>query len=104
MIAIDPQFADGWYSLGLLVGENPQRLEEAASACLRAAELSPGSASACGTTHGVALLHLQRLEESAAALRRALTLAPNDPDIRAAWAALRGTPAIGRRRHPGGKA
>jgi tetratricopeptide (TPR) repeat protein len=83
----DPNFADGWYSLGLLVGEDPARLEEAARLLGHAASLQP-TRPRVWYNYGVALLHLGRFQEAEKALRRAAELAPEDPDIRAALAAL----------------
>ena len=89
----DPSFADGWYSLGLLVGEDPARLEEAAQLLGHAASLQP-TRPRVWYNYGVALLHLGRFAEAESALQHAAELAPQDPDIAAALAAVRARQAL----------
>ncbi|MCS7238207.1 MAG: tetratricopeptide repeat protein [Thermoguttaceae bacterium] len=86
-VQIDPLFADGWYSLGLLLGEDPQRLEEAADCLKRAADLRP-EYSRIWYNYGVALFHLGKLAEAETALKRAAALNPQDRDIRSAIEAV----------------
>lgn len=87
-VQIDPLFADGWYSLGLLLGEDPERLAEATDCLKRAAELLPNYPR-IWYNYGVALFHLGKLAEAEAALEQAARLDPHDGDIRSALQAVR---------------
>jgi len=87
VVELAPDFAEGWYSLGLLIAENPQRLEEAAQCLTRATQLAPEGAR-IHYNLGLALQRLKRMAEAEKALKTAFQLAPNDLDIRRALGAL----------------
>lgn len=73
--AADALLAGVYYNLGLLLGEDPQRLADAAQALGRAAELDPTSA-AMHYNHGVALEAMGKLREAERALLAAVELEP----------------------------
>lgn len=68
------------YSLGLLLGEQQERLAEAAAALGRAADLMPDRARV-RYNHALALQHIGRRAEAEAAFRKAQALDPEDSAI-----------------------
>lgn len=74
-----PDLADARYSLGLLLAEDPARLQEAVPELERATQLAPDSAR-MHYNLGLALQHLGRVGEAASALARAAALEPENPD------------------------
>lgn len=75
VVAAAPDYADGFYWLGLLVAEDPARLAEAAEWLDRAARLAPANAR-IHYNHGLALQQLGRLDEAETALRSAYERSP----------------------------
>lgn len=75
VIALQPNYGEAYYSLGLLLAENPQRLAEAAAALGKAAELIPQQPRV-HYNHGLAMQHLGQLEAAEQALLRAVQLDP----------------------------
>lgn len=72
-----PNYANGYFSLGLLVSENQKRLGEALELFNKAANLEPNNPT-IQCNRGLALMHLKRFEEAEAPLLRARQLAPNN--------------------------
>ncbi len=78
-IELAPHNAAGWYSLGLLLAQDPARAREAEAAQRKAIALEPNNAR---YVYRLGLLlheNLQRYEEAEAAYRHAIDLAPDDP-------------------------
>jgi Flp pilus assembly protein TadD len=75
------------YSLGLLLAEDPERLEEAAEVLRRAVDDMPENARVRYNL-GLALQHLDRRDEAEGVLREAYELAPANPDYLGALAIL----------------
>jgi len=92
-IAIDPTMGDAYYSLGLLLaevaGQDQARMNEAASALLRASILLPDRARVQYNA-ALALDQAGRHGEALQAIDRAVRLEPNSSDIAAAAAKIRG--------------
>jgi tetratricopeptide (TPR) repeat protein len=87
VIALEPEFAEAYYSLGLLVAERPEQLAEAADFLGKAAELAPERAR-IHYNYGLALQRLDRPEEAEKALSAACKLAPSNVDFLYALAVL----------------
>ena len=79
VIEIEPDFAQGYYSLGLLLAEDNARLDEAVEQLQAAARLDAAN-SRIRYNLGLALQHLQRWSEAEQSLRAAYELAPNVPE------------------------
>ncbi len=79
VIEIEPDFAQGYYSLGLLLAEDPARRGEAVKQLQTAARLDAAN-SRIQYNLGLALQHLKRWGEAEQSLRAAYELAPNVPD------------------------
>ncbi len=80
VIAEEPLAPHGYYSLGLLLGEQPARLAEAEPLLARAVQLAPADARRW-YNWGLALEQLSRWPEARAALDRAVELAPQDLEL-----------------------
>ncbi len=73
IIELDPEMAEAYYSLGLLLAENEDRMEEAVELLGQAADLSPENAR-IRYNHGLALQKLQRWDEAEKALNKSLRI------------------------------
>jgi len=74
IIEIDPEMAEAYYSLGLLLAENEDRMAEATDLLGQAAELSPDNAR-IHYNYGLALQKIGRLDEAEQALKDSLRVA-----------------------------
>ena len=79
VVRLRPDIGHGFYSLGLLVAENPQRLEEATEHLTKAADLMPRHPRAHYNC-GLALWRQGNTEKAAEYLLTAHELAPQHPD------------------------
>ncbi|MDO4570979.1 MAG: tetratricopeptide repeat protein [Planctomycetia bacterium] len=79
----NPDRADGWYSLGLLISEETLRLPEAVECFQKAGELAPYRARIFYNL-GVANWKIGRLDAALEALKRATTLEPQNPEFSSA--------------------
>lgn len=86
-VEIEPGLAEGHYSLGLLLAEDPSRLTEAVEQLQAASRLGPENPR-IHYNLGLALQHLGRMDEAERALRSANKLAPNLPEYLHALAIL----------------
>ena len=77
IIQTDPEMAEAYYSLGMLVGEDESRMEEAAELFGHAAELSPQNAR-IHYNYGLALQKLQRWDDAEKALMQSLKISGRD--------------------------
>ncbi|GAB6186645.1 tetratricopeptide repeat protein [Thermopirellula anaerolimosa] len=82
-----PTLGDVWFSLGLLIAEDPARLAEAADCLKRAADLMPGDARVAYNA-GLALHKAGELEEAETLFTRAYRLGDPSPDLLQAYALL----------------
>lgn len=87
VIRLAPELSEATYSLGLLLGENPARLEESAAFLRDAARSAPANAR-YQYNAGLAAQHLGRVEEAEGFLRAAVNLRPDDPGFRNALTIL----------------
>ena len=79
-IALWPESPQPHYSLGLLLGENPSKLIEAAEHLGKAAKLAKTDARMY-YNYGLVLQHLRRNSEAEEALIKANDLSPDNPDL-----------------------
>jgi tetratricopeptide (TPR) repeat protein len=79
IIVLDPEMAEAHYSLGLLIAENADRMEEATESLGRAAELSPENAR-IHYNYGLALQKLERWSEAEEALKESLRISGPSAD------------------------
>jgi tetratricopeptide (TPR) repeat protein len=87
VIELEPELADAHYSLGLLLAENEQRLEEASGFLAEAARLAPKNPR-IHYNYGLALQKLGRADEAEKALIAALKLSPASTEFLHALAIL----------------
>ena len=87
VVALEPKWAEGWYSLGLLLAENESRMSDAADALGHAADLAPDHPR-IQYNHGLALQRLSRWSEAESRLKRARDLSPELSDYRHALMSL----------------
>lgn len=87
VIELDPKQGEAYYSLGLLLAEKEDRLEEAAGILGQAAQRMPDNPRV-HYNYGLALQKLGRLDEAEKALIQAQELAPSVPDYLHALAIL----------------
>jgi tetratricopeptide (TPR) repeat protein len=87
VIELEPELADAHYSLGLLLAENQERLEEASGFLAEAARLAPENPR-MHYNYGLALQRLGRADEAEKALIAALKLSPASTDFLHALAIL----------------
>tara|TARA_Y100001934_G_scaffold283484_1_gene403669 strand:+ start:3980 stop:6424 length:2445 start_codon:yes stop_codon:yes gene_type:complete len=76
---LEPSWGQAYYSLGLLIAENPARLQEAADA-LRKATLLDKELSRAHYNLGLCLWKLEKRDAAAAAIGQASKLEPNNPE------------------------
>jgi predicted CXXCH cytochrome family protein len=79
-VKFEPESFLGHFNLGLLIAENPQRLEEASKSLARAVEISPEFARG-HYNYGLALLQLKQWEKAEKHLHQAYQLAPHLPEF-----------------------
>lgn len=87
LIARAPEMAEAHYSLGLLLAENPDRMEESVAALSQAAKLDPTNPR-MHYNLGLALQRLGRLGQAAESLAKAERLAPREAEYLYALAVL----------------
>ncbi len=87
VIQIEPELAEPHYSLGLLLAENPDRMDEAAQHLAEAVRLRP-EAPRMRYNYGLALQHLGQRDAAAGELEAAYRLEPEVPDYLYALAVL----------------
>ncbi len=77
IVELDSENGEAYYSLGLLIAENENRMEDAVQALGRAAELSPENAR-IHYNYGLALQKLERWGEAEEALKESLRISGPD--------------------------
>jgi predicted CXXCH cytochrome family protein len=87
VIRLAPDFAEAHYSLGLLLGEDQNRMAESSDALRRAAQLAPANAR-MQYNAGLGAQHLGRHGEAEPYLRAAVQLEPGNPQFVHALAVL----------------